>query len=316
MHAVGRAYTSGRLAMEHKFSPDNYTLGRYSYLMLHMPPRFIDGKQVYWLETRLLNRLRDAVYGPEDVARLSEAYDRTSLSLKSRESTSPEWLEISPKLEVKPGEKLVLRFEFPEGRNSAGWMVMQSASGYQELYLNPGYPGTGFGTGPHASNVTALTNSGNHTQIYRIEQKVDPGNTMPRDGGEWAKLHVSRYQPEMLPVEIKSLMPFRARVQAEEHGYLESPRQWLPGYEAWVDGNKVVPVTSKDGMVAVPIPAGDHEVELKFEGSIRLWIGFWLAGLTAIGALGWHLGGKADGMRSIMLRMSQAFAQWKTANQA
>ena len=286
---MGFSHRAPRAIMMNRFSPDNYTLGRFSYLMLRMSFRFIDGKQFPWLETRLLDPKGDVAVGPKELAAQAEAMEAQTLILTSRmdDETGKDWVFIGPNFEVQPGEKLILRFEFPPDIDCSGWLILQSARGYQELYLDRGYVGTGFGLGEHASSITAVTNSGQHTESYRMQLKINPSNTMPRDGSAWGRLHVSRYRPEQAPIEIQSLIPFRARVTAGQAGWIETPRQWVAGYRAKVDGVLVEPVASKDHFVAVPVPPGQHEVVLEFVGSPRLWIGLLASASTALALFCW-----------------------------
>ena len=70
-----------------------------------------------------------------------------------------------------------------------------------------------------------------------------------------------------------------------EDGYLETPRQWLAGYRAWVDGVPVEPLRAKSGMLGLPVKAGPHSVVLAFTGSARLWTGLVISAAALIGVV-------------------------------
>ena len=271
---LGFGKIATREATEQVFSPENYPLGRYPYLMLYTPLHYMDGKQMSWLNARLLTPHYDLIVGPDQVALQAEQMGEKVLTLTSKQDeNSREWLHFNPGWEVQPGETLLLRFAFTEGLINRGWLIISSPSIYQEHYLDPSFMGAGFGSGPVAAHTIAVTNSGLHREQLTMRMKVDSGNTLPRDGGIWGQLHVSRYLAEKAPVQQESLIPYRARVTISEDGYLETPRQWIAGYHAWVDGERIDPVRLKSGMLGVPLKAGPHTVVVKFVGSARLWGG-------------------------------------------
>lgn len=289
---LGFTRTASRALAAQAFSPDNYILGRYTYLMLYTPVHYMDGRHTAWMNTRLLadNRDQDLLVGPDEVAKQAEEGVTERFPLTSKVSaTDPHWLELSPGWAVPPGESLVLRFEFAPGMNPAGWLILRGQHGYQEHYLDPGYPGTGFGAGPAASHAIDVTNSRPETERYALLMKMAPGNNLPRDGGAWGWLHISRYDPDAAPVKVESLLPYRARVQMPRAGLMETPRQWLAGYRAWVDGVRTNPVRLKSGMLGVPLTAGTHAVVVKFTGSARLWTGLVISAVTGLGLLAWWL---------------------------
>lgn len=267
-----------RQATGQVFHPDSYALGRYPYNLLFTPLHYMDGKQMPWMESRLLTPHYDLLVGPEQLARQAEAIQVQSHPLTSREDdTYPQWRRFTPDCEVQPGETLLLRFEFDPRFNPSGWLILGSENGYQEHLLDPTYGGAGFGAGPIASRVLAVTNTGPRTEHYKMTMKTEPGNTLPRDGGTWGHVHISRYYPDKAPVKIESLVPYRAQVTISEDGFLETPRQWIAGYRAWVDGQRVATERMKSGMLGLPLNAGTHSVVIEFAGSRRLWLGLMLS---------------------------------------
>ncbi len=305
----GQRNLASRAATEVSFVPQNYALGRYSYAMLIMPTAYIDGKQFPWLESRLLNPLGDLMVGPDQLARQAEEFNSDTVVLTSQvDENNAGWLHVAPEWKVQPGQTLLLRLEIPEATDSSGYLILRSEHAYQEYHLTKNYPGTGFGITQFASRVLSVTNPGIHIEHYKMLLKVDPGNTMPRDGRPWAKLHVSLYDPERAPIKIESLMPYRARVIATRPGFLEIPRQWLPGYRADVDGRPVAVAESPGAFMKVPINAGTQTVELRYVGTIRLWAGLLVSGATLAGLLAWRLTG---GWERQPVRI---FSQWIEAN--
>jgi uncharacterized membrane protein YfhO len=72
-------------------------------------------------------------------------------------------------------------------------------------------------------------------------------------------------------------------VRSPEAALLESPRMFVPGYAATVNGAAVAVRKSPEGLVAFPVPAGESGVELRFAGPPLLHLAFWLS------AAGWVL---------------------------
>ena len=71
-------------------------------------------------------------------------------------------------------------------------------------------------------------------------------------------------------------------VDASRPALLVLSQAWFPGWSATVDGHDV-PVVRVDGMVqGVPVPAGAHEVVLRYQ-SASLRQALWLAALGALG---------------------------------
>lgn len=100
-----------------------------------------------------------------------------------------------------------------------------------------------------------------------------------------ARFTLSPVPATALPLKLEGLVPLRVRVQAASAGYLETPRVYLPDYRATV-GGKVVPLQpSPEGLVLVPVPAGESEVVVSYPGPRYLRPVFWLslAGWLAVG---------------------------------
>lgn len=310
---AGFRLVASREATARAFSPDNFALGRYPYLMLFTPLHYMDGKVPPLLNSRLLTPHYDLLVGPEQLAREAEAIDRQEFPLTSTvDETAPQWLQLTPDWYVHPGETRLLRFEFDPAFNAAGWLIMSSRNGYQEYLLDRNFGGAGFGTGPIATHVVAVTNRSEHIEHYTLRMKMEPGNTLPRRGERWGRVIISRYYPERASIEVQALRPLRMRVVMSEHGFLETPRQWLPGYRASVDGRPVPPVQTGSGMLGVPVPAGTHDVELEFVGSARLWLGLATSGLAAAWLLGAFLW-RACGGRPVR---DARLAAWREAHRS
>jgi hypothetical protein len=83
---------------------------------------------------------------------------------------------------------------------------------------------------------------------------------------------------------------YQANCQVSRSSYVLFKMTWHANWHALVDGRPVATAMLSPGFIGVPVPAGQHAVELRYEGSIwKLWLA--LAGLIAIVAqkLRWRL---------------------------
>ena len=81
-----------------------------------------------------------------------------------------------------------------------------------------------------------------------------------------------------LPLQLVSLIPqLVCRFDAPAACWLETPRMYIVGYEALVDGKPAQVVRSLESLVAVLVPAGKHTLELRYSGSRLLHHTFYLA---------------------------------------
>jgi hypothetical protein len=209
-----------------------------------------------------------------------EARGVTKIPLVTRDiDNSQTWYAVGPNITVEPHEHLLLRFEFDPKRNYSGYFVMEAENAYREYHLpDSGQPGA-FGVGESRTSVLSLWNTGSAAQHYKMSVSEEPGNDVPHPGGLFANLYASKLEPSALSVELQSYMPYRARVKASAGETLETFRAYMPGYRATVDGSDVKVTQSRQHLVAVAVPAGTHEVEVRFAGSARLWAAAIVSGM-------------------------------------
>jgi hypothetical protein len=77
---------------------------------------------------------------------------------------------------------------------------------------------------------------------------------------------------------VTAYVPFQVKVRASGPALLETPRMYLPGYRASVDGSPVGVTRSEDGLVVVPVPPGTHVVTVWLSPPTPLIVSYWLAG--------------------------------------
>ena len=283
----GWAVTHTRLDTANQFRPENAALSAYSYELIMMPRYVSHGLMDPRLESRLFVRSKIMLIGPDETARRMEAAGGREYLVTSRvDPTAPIWLELSPVINLAPGEHVLLRFEF-FSKDYAGWLIFKSDHIYREYILpDSGWTGA-FGVGQGRSKVISLWNSGDATEEVHLSfQRADVA-AAGKDFGDFARLHVSPYQPELAAVRTLSLIPYRVEVNLPASGWLETPRVYLPGYVATVDGRDASVSLSPRWLARVPLDAGQHVVEVRFRGTTVFWMTWWVSAAAWVGLIGY-----------------------------
>jgi hypothetical protein len=285
--------TGSSASTENDMRPENAVLDRFVYDLLQLPRYYSNGKMDPMIESRLLDGAGRVAGGPEQTAQAMEARSQVRLRLVAHPLPShPGWLELEPGLTIEPGGHELLRFSFDPGQNYSGYLIMQSAHGYHEYHLpDSGMGGdNAFGVGSEHSSVLSLWNTGAAAEHYKLTFLQQPGNSFTRDDAWFADVVISHLEPSRMAVRLGSLLPYRAVVSTPTPVSLETFRAFIPGYAATVDG-QAVPVTSSAASLAeVPIPAGQHTVELRYLGTWRLRLAALVSicGWTGLGWTGWR----------------------------
>jgi hypothetical protein len=134
----------------------------------------------------------------------------------------------------------------------------------------------------------------------RFVSEVTPAD--PRRTPTFARVRQLLFDPAALPVRVTSWLPYHAEVTSPAKAWVETPRMYLDGYSAAVDGQPARVARSPDGLVCVPVPAGTSRIALVFHAPAGLAALLWtsLLGMAAAALLG---------CRSLLLA-SQPLTAW------
>jgi hypothetical protein len=94
-------------------------------------------------------------------------------------------------------------------------------------------------------------------------------------------------KPATVDIDTDGLNRIGVRVNAEGSGYLVIADALQAGWAATVDGTPAPLVPADQGLVAVPVAAGEHQVELRYDPPYH-GLGTWLTAaalLTAVALL-------------------------------
>jgi len=285
----GHATRQSQAAGAHSHLPENINLTVISYALLGAPGGFVNGVMDPAFEFRLL-----APYDAHEAATnwsapLPPAPENRTGELRVTPGDSGSGLDLVPAFTLEPGARyrLTLRFLVPPG---AATLQVRGSSLFREYQLPAAGGPRGFGMEPGNNPGLTLWTTQAEPETIRL-RLLGPGLADgPWHNRAFAGFAFERIDPAVLPVELKSLVPLQVRVRAPAAGYLETPRVFIEGYEARVNGRTVRSQRSPEGLLMLPVPAGPSDVEVRYPGPRLVRWSYWLACLGWIGVAVWAAG--------------------------
>jgi hypothetical protein len=269
----------------------NLYLTRYSFnIYLPVPGYYSHGYVDPYLENRVL--------GPDGRTVLASNH----ASVRPPDSVPPVLLTtdynptyhfstLSPSVTLQPGIRYAARLDLVRPIPS-GALVARGDRTLRQYFLPDSafgmvhaVPTRSFGYLPSSSDFFSLWTSPAAADAVRLSYAYDDPApaTVPSDFG-WLRL--KPYAVEALPVKITSWMPYRATASVPAGGgWLETPRIFLPGYAARVNGRSARIRRSPDGLVAIALAPGENQVVLRYPGPWLLQAAYGIALLTWATAL-------------------------------
>ncbi len=268
----GRAITSLPWLSDLKLLPENTPLSRYSHEYFFSVPRyFTHGVTDPSVETRLLSHESMEPIRPDFEPGLA-VDDLQTLRLEYNDGGA----RILPSVVLEPGRRYVLRFAFTDPP-PRGVLIAASPRVYREYSLPQSGEQRAFGAGPTNANGFTLWTTGTTPELVELHFIRSGGSKEDRF---FRSVTFGALRADSLPVTVTSLIPFEASLRSAEAVWVETPRLYLPGYRAEVDGEPVRVSRSPDGLVMFPAKAQAARVSLVYDGGLRLRLAFWLS-LTA-----------------------------------
>ena len=276
--ARGYAVTSSPEMSQRRMRPENVVLSRYSYEYYgRLPKVFTNGTVSPWMQNRLLNRETltpidlnllsiDSTQPPAD-ANTPRRQNRTRHRYISTEYGG----YYSPPLKLEPNQSYFVRFIF-NNQSAQGTLQLLGQNIYREYNLPMAGEEHAFGMGALQRNGFSLWTTAKKSDEVEMKFYKTPGTVSPENLGD-AYLH--SVDPDRLPLRLLSLNPYKISVQASKDTWLESPKIFVPGYSAEINGQRIPVERSPDGLVMIPVPAGQHQVDLNYTASPLLRLGFW-----------------------------------------
>ena len=249
---------------------DETRITRYAYDLVPVPSYTTDGITDPRLECRLISAEGRVILAPDDQARAAEFSGSRSIPLKASAILNTQgWYSLSRAVSVPPGKSLLLRFLFRTDHAYSGWLFLASENEYREYQLPSSGFERSFGSGQKNSRVILLWNSGKETEHFEITYRPSAGDTLTV-GDDFGSVRVSGWEPDCVPIAVRSLNPLTIDVDAPVDGFVETCRVFLPGYRAWVDGVEMAVSESRESLVQVPVGEGHHTVVVRRGVTLRV----------------------------------------------
>jgi hypothetical protein len=253
--------------------PENVAIQRHSYgLFPGRPSYFSHGVLAPQMQSRLLDPATGAV-----VASDLDSPPGTVpwVDLRGTVDANPGILDLGPSLVLMPGVRYLLTIEFARP-DAAGLLQLIGASLYREYLLPSSGDSKSFGSGPGNQHSISVWTSGHREETVALRFIPTEHGARPRDFIPFARYRLQPVDEGALPIRTYSLIPYRAEVRSPRPALLETPRMFIPGYAASVDGAPVAVRKSAEGLVEFSVPQGASQVELRYPGPFLLRAAFWL----------------------------------------
>jgi hypothetical protein len=272
--------------------PENIQLTRYSYGMFtDRPSTFTHGVTDPELENHLLAKDMNSRITANADAALADGRAVASGGFRWGSDGLADHAELDRTLPMEPGKAYLLHFDFADPGHINGVLQVSGDHFFREYGLPEHGGKRAFGAGgDHAKEIAVWTTAGPETLTVRFYPAAPnpPGEIGPRV----AQVQLLQYSRGALPVHVTSWIPYRAEVQSPAAGWLETPRMYQSGYQAWVDGKPASVRKSPDLLAAVEVPAGKSSVVLSYvaPAGLRFLFGvsmFSILGVAAFGMARW-----------------------------
>ncbi len=274
----GNMFLKGRIASEDLHRSENLDTTIISYAMLGVPSYFTYGVVDATRWFRIL-----AEDGRTEKANNWTVPDpgpvRATGTFRPVRGGSSEEVPLGPAIKIRPGKRYLLDFQFhnPAIRTL---LVIAGERFYRQYSLPSSNTASGFGTQPGNDHRLPLWTTYPSGEELRL--RLAGANVGKQLAGAFADFKLFEVEEARLPVRVERLFPMTGSVDMTQAGWVETPRRFIPGYQAWVDGAAAETQRSPEGAVMFKVPPGSHRFELRYPGPAALRAAFWLSASTAV----------------------------------
>jgi hypothetical protein len=288
---LGRGYHDRRPPNETAdlYVPTNIDLTETSYAFFGVPPTYVVGVMDPQFEFRILKN------GTQEIGSTLDSAVATGTPLQSLVLREDHPIYVT----LVPGKRYVLNFAFRTPPVTG--IVYITGTVVRRLYSLPSAgQAAGFGMNDGQRRSIPIWTDNKKPEQVGIRLDVPELNSPAGRRVNFADLTLVEVHPEKLPVRLESLSPLRFAVSAPQEGLtIETPRRFIPGYEAIVNGRKIRPVISPYREVMVPVPPGESTVELECKGPPYVVTAFWISAYCWLGFFAWQLTGSRVSERQL-----------------
>jgi hypothetical protein len=273
----------------------NLDLTVTSYAFVQVPSTFVHGVMDPEFEFALLKGGLKTIASPLKAALASAPVVARGGLFRRDGPNGPEVVSDSQKLTLLPGKRYLLTFNFLLPTLTGSLEVMGPALWRAYQLPNAG-EAEGFGMGEGHSRSLSIWTSLAQPETVDVRAFITAWPAGLGANSKLADFTLQAVDRDRLPIRLTSLLPLRCTVDAPEAGcFVSTPRRYIPGYAATVDGRPVRPIRSPDGQVMLPVPQGRSVVEVRYLGPWSVRAAFWLSAVSWLGFFVWS-GGRLVGV--------------------
>jgi hypothetical protein len=290
--------TRSREYSEQVLRSENLVQARYALTFFGAASRyFSNGVMDPELENRLLRRdLRG--YVATNVGAIAPRFD---VGRHRDRPALPQLLEgqilpgekrgvpLEPRLRVEPRQHYLLAFDFFNPPYE-GVLQLTGDGLYREYLLPSSGLALSFGSDGSHSSVIPLYLDRPKAVDVRLEFTNANAATDISRYREFSHFELIPYDRSVLPIRLDGLVPYAATVHSPADAWLETMRQYQPGWTAEVNGQPVPVRRSPYGLVMLPVEAGESRVQVRFTAPWMLSWAYhftWLAWVALLVATWW-----------------------------
>jgi hypothetical protein len=292
------------------FRPSNLDLTITSYAFIGPPPTYVHGVMDPRFEYRILRNGVDEIASPL-AAGLAGSPVAQKGSLRIAGGIAPGKTAVSPKLRLAPGHTYLLSFAFRVPPVDA--LLLLKGPLLDRGYVLPqGGEAKGFGMMEGQRRAIPIWTDSSKTEEVEIRVWISDRAVVPGKPTVFADYTLQDVDMAALPVRTDSLLPLRFTVDAPQAGCtVETPRRFLPGYAATVNGKPAAVLMSPYRQAMIPLPSGRSVVELSYPGPWQARMAFWVGVSCWLGFVAWRCAGSPVPSRPWAIVLAPASWTWR-----
>jgi hypothetical protein len=240
---------------ERPLASHSVQLTRSSYLLFGDYPRYFTHGTVEALaETRLLDSQFQPIVtnAAEILAKVPPEGDWSNLAFE----------HVFP---LVPGKGAMLEFRFATDMPS-GEIAISSGAMIRPYSLPVSGESWAFGSKPESAHFLLVDSHSLDGTSLKVTCTV-----------AGASVRLRLFDEEKLPIRVDRLVPLELQVQAPRAGWLETPRVFIPGYRATVNGRPTPVRRSAEGLAMVAVESGASTLKIDYPGPPGLRLLYFLS---------------------------------------
>jgi hypothetical protein len=258
------------------YTPSNVDLTITSYSYVGTPPTFVHGVADPLFEFRFERADGSELPSPYEIAETTGQPVARGRLMSRPNANGHAIVPEGDELLLTPGKRYLLRFEFDAPFSAR--LELQGSSLARRYFLPSAGNARGFGLQEGNRRSIPLWTSQESVEAITVglEEFRWSDGAEASDGAIILSYTLLEVPLDTLPVRLHSLIPLHFSVDMPEAGgYVLTPRRYVSGYQATVNGRPIAPQRSDDYSVAIPVPRGTAEVELRYVGVHGVQAAFW-----------------------------------------